>query len=125
MPCIDGAMTKPMMLSEFTRLMPATRGIVLDGLAGAIGLVAEDGAETHRFLRYQWFAAALSAYGGAARTLLVEHDGNPVIALPMVRFGPALARLAAVPGCYWPFRSFPASSAADDEAFATLLDRLA
>jgi CelD/BcsL family acetyltransferase involved in cellulose biosynthesis len=117
-------MTKPMLLAEFTRLPPATRAIVLDGLSGAIDLVAEAAPETHRFLRYQWFAAALAAYGGSARTILVERDGDPVIALPMIRFGPAPARLAAVPGCYWPFRSFPASAQPGEGAFDALLDRL-
>lgn len=118
------AMTKPMLLAEFTRLPPATRAFVLDGLSGAIDLVAQAAPETHRFLRYQWFAAALAAYGGSARTILVERDGDAVIALPMVRFGPAAARLAAVPGCYWPFRSFPVSVDAGDGAFEALLDRL-
>ncbi|MDB5705436.1 MAG: family N-acetyltransferase [Sphingomonas bacterium] len=117
-------MTKPMLLAEFTRLPPATRSLVLDGLSGAIDLVAEHAPETHRFLRYQWFAAALAAYGGSARTILIEHDGDPVIALPMVGFGPRPARLAAVPGCYWPFRSFPARAGAGDAAFNALIDQL-
>jgi CelD/BcsL family acetyltransferase involved in cellulose biosynthesis len=117
-------MTKPMLLAEFTRLPPTTRAIVLDGLSGATDMVTEAGPETHRFLRYQWFAAALAAYGGAARTILVEDDGDPVIALPMVSFGPGPARLAAVPGCYWPFRSFPVAMAAGQGAYDVLLDRL-
>jgi CelD/BcsL family acetyltransferase involved in cellulose biosynthesis len=117
-------MTKPMLLAEFTRLPPITRALVFDGLSGAIDLVAEAAPETHRFLRYQWFAAALTAYGGEARTLLVEHDADPVIALPMIRFGPGPARLAAVPGSYWPFRSFPASEAAGEGAFNALVDGL-
>jgi CelD/BcsL family acetyltransferase involved in cellulose biosynthesis len=117
-------MTKPMLLAEFTRLPPVTRAIVLDGLSGAIDLVAEAAQSSHRFLRYQWFAAALAAYGGQARTILVEHDGDPVIALPIVRVGPGPARLGAVPGCYWPFRSFPASEAAGESAVHALIDRL-
>jgi CelD/BcsL family acetyltransferase involved in cellulose biosynthesis len=117
-------MTKPMLLAEFTRLPPATRAVVFDGLSGAIDPVAEAAPETHRFLRYQWFAAALAAYGGQARTILIEHDSDPVIALPMIRFGPAAARLAAVPGCYWPFRSFPASVTAGKDAFDALVDSL-
>lgn len=118
-------MTKPMLLAEFTRLPPATRATALDGLSGVIDAVADAGPATHRFLRYQWFAAALRAYGGAARTIVVEGGGDPLIALPMIGIGPAAARAAAVPGCYWPFRSFPASSAAPAEAFVTLVDRLA
>ncbi|GAA0302402.1 hypothetical protein GCM10009087_10220 [Sphingomonas oligophenolica] len=117
-------MTKPMLLAEFTRLPPVTRAVVFDGLSGAIDPVAEAAPETHRFLRYQWFAAALAAYGGQARTILIEHDGDPVIALPMIRFGPTPARLAAVPGSYWPFRSFPVSEVAGEGAFNTLLDSL-
>ncbi len=117
-------MTKPMLLAEFTRLPPTTRAIVLDGLSGATDMVAEAGPATHRFLRYQWFAAALAAYGGAARTILIEADGDPVIALPMVSFGPGPARLAAVPGCDWPFRSFPVALAAGQGAYDVLLDRL-
>ncbi|MEG3123202.1 GNAT family N-acetyltransferase [Sphingomonas sp. GB1N7] len=113
-----------MSLSEFERLPPATRAVALDGLSGLIDLVADSSAASHRFLRFQWFAAALSAYGGRARTIVVEADGEPVIALPMVGFGPGPARLAAVPGSYWPFRSFPASVGADADAYAALLGAL-
>lgn len=113
-----------MLLAEFTRLPSVTRSLVLDGLSGAIDLVAEAAPETHRFLRYQWFAAALAADGGAARTILVEHDGHPVIALPMVRVGPGAARLAMLAGNDRPFRSFPASVMADGGAYHALLDQL-
>jgi CelD/BcsL family acetyltransferase involved in cellulose biosynthesis len=122
-------MTKPMLLSDFERLPPArhpvTRAVALDGLSGLIDAVAEQGPDSHRFLRFQWYAAALTAYGGRARTIVVEQDGDPVIALPMARFGPGPARLAAIPGCYWPFRSFPASPMANEAAFAALLSALA
>lgn len=117
-------MTKPMRLDDFTRLPAAARALVLDGLSGAIDTVAAGAPESHRFLRYQWYAAALAAYGGAARTIVVESEGEPVIALPIVAFGPARAGLAAVPGCYWPFRSFPARLEADDAAFDALLAAL-
>jgi hypothetical protein len=122
-------MTKPMLLSDFERLPPArhpvTRAVALDGLSGLIDAVAEQGPDSHRFLRFQWYAAALTAYGGRARTIVVEQDGDSVIALPMARFGPGPARLAAIPGCYWPFRSFPASPMANEAAFAALLSALA
>jgi len=121
---IGRAMTKPMLLAEFTRLPPTTRASVFDGLSGAIDLVAEAAPESHRFLRFQWFVAALTAYGGEARTILVEHDSDPVIALPMIRFGPGPARLAAVPGACWPFRSFPASEEAGEGDFHALVDCL-
>jgi len=117
-------MTKPMLLSEFTRLPPAMRATAFDGLSALIDAVAEQADEAHRFLRYQWFAASLAAYGGRARTLIVERDGYPVIALPLARFGPEAARLAAIPGCYWPFRGFPACADASDGAFDVLVDRL-
>ncbi len=118
-------MTKPMLLSDFTRLPPRTRASVGDGLSSAIDLVADAAAPSHAFLRYGWYAAALAAYGGAARTIVVEEDDQPVIALPVVRVGPAIARLAAVPGSYWPFRSFPIHREADAPALDALLDTLA
>ena len=118
-------MTKPMRLDEFTRLPAVTRAATLDGLAGSIDQVADGAPETHRFLRYQWYAAAIAAYGGEARTIVVETGGDPVIALPMIGAGPAVARIASVPGCYWPFRSFPARTDADDAAFDALLATLA
>ena len=78
-----------------------------DGLATAIDEVAARAAPEHAFLRYGWYAAALAAYGGAARTLVVEEDAQPTLALPLVGVGPAALKLAAIPGSYWPFRSFP------------------
>lgn len=98
----------------------------LDGLAAAIDRVADGAAPSHRFLRYGWYAAALRAYGGAARTLIVRRAGEAVIALPFVPVGPAAIGLATVPGCYWPFRSFPVRlDAVDDAAVGeALLDAL-
>ena len=118
-------MTKPMLLADFARLPPVFRATVVDGLSGAIDSVAETAPETHHFLRYQWFAAAIRTYGGAARTILVEEDAGPIVALPIVGIGPKLAGMAAVPGCYWPFRSFPAADGASDAAFDVLVARLA
>lgn len=118
-------MTKPMLLAEFTRLPPVSRACPLDGLSAAIDMVAQAAPASHRFLRYQYYAAALALHGGAARTMLVEHDGNAVIALPFVRTGPAAARLAMVPGIDAPFRGFPAAVDAPDAAFDTLVDALA
>lgn len=117
-------MTKPMLLSEFTRLPPAMRATAFDGLSALIDTVAEGAPASHHFLRYQWFAAALAPYGGRARTLIVERDGEPVIALPFAGFGPEPAKLAAVPGCYWPFRGFPARSDTPASAFDVLVERL-
>lgn len=117
-------MTKPMLLAEFTRLPSPTRAVVLDGLSGAIDAVAEHGPATHGFLRYQWYAAALAAYGGAARTVVVEDDDVPAIALPFVGWGPSALRLAMVPGCYWPFRSFPMREDVELRAVDALLATL-
>ncbi len=118
-------MTKPLRLADFDRLPPVERVFVVEGLASAIDRAAETAPATHRFLRYQWYAAALSAYGGAARTLLVERDGAPVAALPLAGVGPQALRLAAVPGCYWPFRSFPVEQRASESVFLALADALA
>jgi CelD/BcsL family acetyltransferase involved in cellulose biosynthesis len=118
-------MTKPMLLADFARLPSPIRVSVLDGLSGAIDAVAERAAPTHRFLRYQWFLAALAAYGGAARTVLVEEDDEPVIALPFVGIGPKVLRVASVPGCYWPFRGFAIHAAVERRAIDALLDTLA
>ena len=123
-------MNQPLSLADFTRLAPVPHAPVvtarvLDGLSGAIDAVAEGAAETHRFLRYAWYAAALGAYGGTARTVVVEQDGAAVAALPFVAVGSAMARVAAVPGCYWPFRSFPLHRAAGPEALDALLSALA
>ncbi|WP_353204269.1 GNAT family N-acetyltransferase [Sphingomonas sp.] len=118
-------MTKPMLLADFARLPSPTRAVVLDGLAGAIDTVAERAAPTHAFLRYAWFAAALAAYGGAARTIVIEEDDTAVIALPLVSVGPAAAAMATVPGSYWPFRSFPMHQSAGPRAIDALLGALA
>lgn len=114
-----------MPLDEFTRLRPMLTAECVDGLAAGIDQVAEHAAPSHRFLRYGWFAAALRAYGGAARTLTVAREGEPAVALPIVGAGPAWLRLASVPGCYWPFRSFPVRDDAGVEVGEALLTRLA
>lgn len=117
-------MTKPIPPSEFALPPAPMRSRAMAGLAGAIDAVAESAAPSHGFLRFQWFAAALGAYGGSARTLLVERGETPVAALPLMGFGPALLGLAQVPGCYWPFRSFPVAADARDEELAALLGLL-
>lgn len=117
--------TKPMLLSDFERLPPVARGSVTEGLAVAIDRVAERAPASHAFLRHGWFAAALAAYGGEARTLLVEEDGQPVLALPLVGMGPPMLRIAAVPGCYWPFRSVPIAEDVGEAAVKVALATLA
>jgi CelD/BcsL family acetyltransferase involved in cellulose biosynthesis len=114
-----------MPLADFARLPPLLTVDCVDGLAGGIDAVAAGAAPSHRFLRYGWYAAALAAYGGAARTLRVAREGEPLVALPIVGTGPAWLGLASVPGCYWPFRSFPVREDAGIEVFEALLPRLA
>lgn len=118
-------MTKPMSLAEFDRLPPAHSVDGVVGLSAAIDAVAARARPTHRFLRYGWFAAALAAYGGSARTLTVVREGQAVAALPIVPAGPSMLKLVAVPGCYWPMRSFPVAEDAGVEAGEALLDALA
>lgn len=118
-------MTKPIMLADFAQLPPAYRVRRVDGLASAIDAAAERARSSHRFLRYQWYAAALSAYGGEAQSLIVEDDDGPVAALPLLRVGPRALGAASVPGSYWPFRSFPKAAGLDAAGFDALADGLA
>ena len=99
--------------------------MLVDGLDPRIDAVAARAAETHRFLRQSWFAAATKAYGGVPRTLLVEQGGVPALALPLVPLGPRPLGAAAVPGSYWPFRSFPLAVEADPPALGAALTLLA
>ena len=84
------------------------------GISAALDEVAAD--ERHLFLRRAWFAGA---GGSAAATLVARRHGRAVAALPTVAAGPQGLGLRAVPGCYWPFRSFPAG--ASDADLAALL----
>ncbi len=118
-------MSKPMLLTDFVRLPPTIRADVVEGLAAAIDSVAERGAPSHRFLRFGWYAAALAAYGGQARTLVVEQDDAPVLTLPFVPLGVRRLRMATIPGCYWPFRSFGLALEAGEPALKTALSALA
>jgi CelD/BcsL family acetyltransferase involved in cellulose biosynthesis len=93
----------------------------VEGFAPELDAVADAAAPSHRFLRRQWYAAALKAYGGTARTLVAAVAGVAAAALPLVRVGPAALRIAAVPGCYWPFRSFPVAEGLADAAVRAAL----
>jgi CelD/BcsL family acetyltransferase involved in cellulose biosynthesis len=118
-------MTAPLLLTEtFHGALPA-RAAVVDGLSAAIDGVAGAAPDTHRFLTYGWFAAAVSAYGGHPRTLLVERGEAPVLAMPLVAIGPGAAKLVTVPGSYWPFRSFPVAVEAGADVAAAALNALA
>ena len=107
------------------RARATTVATLVDGLDPRIDAVAARAAEGHRFLRHGWFAAAALADGGTPRTLIVEQDGVPVLALPFAPVGPRLLGLAAVPGSYWPFRSFPLALEADAAALTAALALLA
>ena len=103
---------------------PALAIRVEPGLAPEIDTVAEAADARHSFLRRAWFAGA----GGAGAATLVARRGcgAPVAALPIARSGSGPLRLRAVPGIYWPFRSFPvAADAADAELLALLSHRAA
>ncbi|WP_325284251.1 GNAT family N-acetyltransferase [Sphingomonas sp.] len=117
-------MTKPMLLADFERLPPAHLVEAVVGLSSTIDTVAERARPSHRFLRYGWFAAALATYGGHARTFTVLREDAPLAALPVVAMGPPVLRLGAVPGCYWPMRSFPVAADAGADAGDALLDAL-
>ena len=119
------AMTRAMPLSEFERLPPGIRVSVDMGLSAAIDAVADRAAPSHRFLRYQWFAAALSASGAAVRTIVARGDDGPLLALPIVAVGPRALGLVAVPGSYWPFRGFPVVADADPSIHAPVLAAIA
>lgn len=117
-------MTRPLSLAAFDRIAPAATARLVAGLSAEIDAVAARAAETHRHLRYAWFAAAVAAYGGHPRTLIAADDGVPVLGLPLVALGPAALGLAAVPGSNWPFRSFPIAVEASDAAVRAALAQL-
>ncbi len=114
-------MTKPLSRADFSATAPGVGVQLVEGLPDAIDSAAEAGAPGHRFLRRGWFAAAVEAYGGTPRTMVATEDGAVAAALPMVAMGPRALGLTAVPGCYWPFRSFPAALGASDAVSAALL----
>jgi CelD/BcsL family acetyltransferase involved in cellulose biosynthesis len=97
---------------------PAVAVRVESGLSGCIDRLSEAVVPGRRFLRRAWYRAALETYhGGAeARTLVAQRGGEPLAALPVVP-----GRIAAVPGSYWPFRSFPVADGCSAEDMAALL----
>lgn len=118
-------MTKPVPIAEFSRQPAVCRARTDEGLPFAIDRVAERAVETHRFLRRQWFRAAIESYGGDPRTVLVERDGTPLLAVPIVPAGPRTLKLVQVPGAYWPFRSFPVREATPASVYTLALDEIA
>jgi CelD/BcsL family acetyltransferase involved in cellulose biosynthesis len=91
---------------------------VRDGLDPAIDEIAAAGAPERAFLSRSWFAAAIPP-DARARTIVMRRDGGEaVIALPVApgRFG-----INAVPGSYWPYRSFPVAATLTVSEFETFL----
>ncbi len=85
------------------------------GVPAALNEVAESADPRHAFLRRAWFEAA----GEEMTTLIATRaDGRAVAALPSYRAKPGLR---AVPGSYWPFRSFPIAADASDAELAAFL----
>lgn len=121
-------MTKPVPPAALASAAPFAAAEFARGLPCALDEVAAGAPVSHRFLRRGWYRAALRHYGGADRveTLVVwRADGAPVLSLPMVPVGPRRLGGRALPGCFWPFRSFPLAEGAGDGEIAAGLDRLA
>ncbi len=98
---------------------------IVAGLPPAIDAAAGAAPETHRFLRRPWYRAAIDAYGGRARTIVVADGASVAAAMPLVALGPRWLGIGQVPGCYWPFRSLPVAAGAGAAVFATLLGEAA
>ena len=97
---------------------------VRSGIPDAVDEVAAAADPRHSFLRRAWFDA--SADSSASTIIAARADGRAVAAIPVTPTGPAIAGMRAVPGFYWPFRSFPiAADASDAELRALLSDRSA
>lgn len=96
----------------------AVEVVVHRGFPDAIDAAATAADERHAFLRRAWFEAA----GGAdASTLVaVRPDGRTIAALPTVAVAARPLGMRAVPGSYWPLRSFPVAADARDEELAAL-----
>ncbi|HEY0595738.1 GNAT family N-acetyltransferase [Sphingopyxis sp.] len=117
-------MTKPVLPAALAGSAPYLAAERTRGLAPTLDAAARAAPQSHRFLSRGWFAAALAHYGGeddASTISVARTDGSTVLALPFVPKGPRWLRAGAVPGCFWPFRSFPlAEDARDDEIGAAL-----
>src|SRR5687768_8026265 len=123
-----GQHEKARRLREFPSILNTTRVAAVAvaevaGIADAVDSAAAAAAPEHAFLRAAWYRAAR---GDDAATLVATRPGGRVIvALPTVSATGLPLGLRAVPGCYWPYRSFPvAADAADEELVAFLADSL-
>ncbi len=82
----------------------------------AFDAVAAAADPRHAFLRAAWFEADAGTPLDAI--VMRAGDGRPLAAIPRVRRGRGPLKVAAVPGCYWPFRSFPVAEGATAEELA-------
>jgi CelD/BcsL family acetyltransferase involved in cellulose biosynthesis len=88
------------------------------GLDPAIDEVASRSAPARGFLNRSWFEAALPDHSKARTLVARREDGGAVIALPVA---PATRGINAVPGSYWPYRSFPVAADLAADEFASFL----
>ncbi|WP_448657964.1 GNAT family N-acetyltransferase [Sphingomonas sp. CJ99] len=80
---------------------------LLSGFPAVIDRLAEQGQPSHRFLRRAWFDRPTAQ---RSQTLFIESPSRvPLAALPLVAAHGSIPAGRAMAGCYWPFRSFPAS----------------
>lgn len=94
---------------------------VSQGLDAVIDAAAALADAAFAFLTRSWFAA--TEMSGIVTLAAESPDGIALIALPVARAG---RFLKSVPGCYWPFRSFPVARQALPEHMGALLrDRAA
>ena len=95
--------------------------VIAPATAAAFDAVAAAADPRHAFLRHAWFEAEA---GERLRALVVQRpDGSPLAALPRLRRGVGPVGIAAIPGSYWPFRSFPVAADATAAELAGLLAR--
>jgi hypothetical protein len=90
-----------------------------EGLAADIDAAAGSADERHRLLRRAWFEEARAP--GVTTIIAARADGQVVAALPLAPVGRPSLGIRAVPGSYWPFRSFPLALDTSDEELATFL----
>ena len=104
-----------------TRVNRAAAAVTIEveshaGVPSLVDGVAQGADPRHAFLRRAWFEAC--APEGVATLIATRPDGRAIAALPTYRAKPGLR---AVPGSYWPFRSFPIAADASDAEIVAFL----
>lgn len=98
---------------------PAALDISVEaGLSPALDEAAAAADPRHSFLRRAWYEGAA---GEEVATLVARHRGQAIAALPIAKGGPPWLPIRAVPGSYWPLRSFPIAADASDAELIALL----